>query len=113
MQEIILHALFESGTTEVQDLERYIKDDVERYGGRLSELDRKLDTAYQEQVHNLTRSLRGVLIDSIFFNSLKRKQTLKMTTQCLQKMAMRSSRQFFMYLLSNVSLVSYLQSIQG
>jgi len=49
-QEIILHALFESGTTEVQHLERYIKDDVVRYGGRLSDLERKLGQVYQEHM---------------------------------------------------------------
>ena len=49
-QEIILHTLFESGVTRVGDLERYIQDDVVRYGGRLSELGKKLDNAYQEIV---------------------------------------------------------------
>ena len=49
-QEIILHTLFESGITRVDDLERYIQDDVVRYGGRLSELGKKLDNAYQEIV---------------------------------------------------------------
>ncbi|KAF8342661.1 uncharacterized protein EI90DRAFT_3029785 [Cantharellus anzutake] len=47
-EEIILHTLFESGIARVQDLESYIRDDVERYGGRLAELDRKLDVAYNE-----------------------------------------------------------------
>ena len=49
-QEIILHTLFESGITGVGDLERYIQDDVVRYGGRLAELGKKLDNAYQEIV---------------------------------------------------------------
>ena len=49
-QEIILHTLFESGITRVEDLERYIQDDVVRYGSRLSELGKKLDNAYQEIV---------------------------------------------------------------
>ena len=49
-QEIILHTLFESGTTRVGDLERYVQDDIVRYGGRLSELGKKLDNAYQEIV---------------------------------------------------------------
>ncbi|KAK7472167.1 Transcriptional activator spt7 [Stygiomarasmius scandens] len=47
-EEIVLHTLFESGTAKVQDLERYIKDDVERYGGRLGELERKIIGAYRE-----------------------------------------------------------------
>ena len=49
-QEIILHTLFESGSSKVQDLERYISDDVERYGARLSELEKKLVGAYRELV---------------------------------------------------------------
>ncbi|KDQ11985.1 hypothetical protein BOTBODRAFT_34839 [Botryobasidium botryosum FD-172 SS1] len=49
-EEIILHTLFEHGTTEVSELEKYIKDDVERYGGRLLELDRKLSQNYQDQL---------------------------------------------------------------
>ncbi|KAI0752833.1 hypothetical protein C8Q80DRAFT_1351282 [Daedaleopsis nitida] len=47
-EEIILHTLFESGITRINDLERYIKDDVIRYGGRLSELEKKLANAYRE-----------------------------------------------------------------
>jgi len=31
-------------------LERYIKDDIERYGVKISDLDRKLTAAYREQV---------------------------------------------------------------
>jgi len=50
MQEIILHTLFESGTTKIQDLERYIKDDVVRYGSRLGDLEKKLVGAYREAV---------------------------------------------------------------
>ncbi|EPQ55264.1 hypothetical protein GLOTRDRAFT_138865 [Gloeophyllum trabeum ATCC 11539] len=47
-EEIMLHTLFESGTTKIQDLERYIKDDVIRYGSRLGELEKKLVTAYTD-----------------------------------------------------------------
>ncbi|KAF9262573.1 hypothetical protein L218DRAFT_391960 [Marasmius fiardii PR-910] len=47
-EEIILHTLFESGTSKVQDLERYITDDVERYGSRLGDLEKKLVGAYRE-----------------------------------------------------------------
>ncbi|KII95476.1 hypothetical protein PLICRDRAFT_150218 [Plicaturopsis crispa FD-325 SS-3] len=47
-EEIILHTLFESGTTKIQDLERYIKDDVIRYGSRLGDLEKKLVGAYRE-----------------------------------------------------------------
>ncbi|KAH7883356.1 hypothetical protein F5I97DRAFT_1904452 [Phlebopus sp. FC_14] len=47
-EEIILHTLFESGITKVQDLERYIKDDVIRYGARLVDLEKKLVGAYRD-----------------------------------------------------------------
>ncbi|KAI8971000.1 hypothetical protein BD414DRAFT_501326 [Trametes punicea] len=47
-EQIILHTLFESGITRINDLERYIRDDVIRYGGRLSELEKKLANAYRE-----------------------------------------------------------------
>ncbi|KAG7445604.1 uncharacterized protein BT62DRAFT_920312 [Guyanagaster necrorhizus] len=47
-EEIILHTLFESGVTRVQDVERYISDDVGRYGSRLNGLEKKLVGAYRE-----------------------------------------------------------------
>ncbi|KAG8920261.1 Transcriptional activator spt7 [Tulasnella sp. 417] len=47
-EEIILHTLFENGTMEVQELERYIKEDVERYGNKITELEKKLSQAYRE-----------------------------------------------------------------
>ncbi|KAH9485856.1 Transcriptional activator spt7 [Psilocybe cubensis] len=47
-EEIILHTLFESGSSKVQDLERYISDDIERYGSRLGELEKKMVSAYRE-----------------------------------------------------------------
>ncbi|KAF8873938.1 hypothetical protein BD779DRAFT_1568335 [Infundibulicybe gibba] len=47
-EEIILHTLFESGASRIQDLERYIRDDVERYGARLGDLEKKLVSAYRE-----------------------------------------------------------------
>ncbi|KAJ3809100.1 hypothetical protein F5876DRAFT_44602, partial [Lentinula aff. lateritia] len=47
-EEIILHTLFESGISEIQDLERYVADDVERYGSRLADLEKKLVGAYRE-----------------------------------------------------------------
>ncbi|KAF8132050.1 hypothetical protein EV363DRAFT_1449731 [Boletus edulis] len=47
-EEIILHTLFESGITKIQDLERYIKDDVIRHGARLTDLEKKLVNAFRE-----------------------------------------------------------------
>ncbi|KAK2464438.1 hypothetical protein APHAL10511_003586 [Amanita phalloides] len=51
-EEIILHTLFESGTSKIQDLERYITDDIRRHGTRLCELERKLVGAYRETTSN-------------------------------------------------------------
>lgn len=55
-QEIILHTLFESGITHIRDLERYITDDVVRYGTRLNELEKKLVNAYNEVVSHHSSS---------------------------------------------------------
>lgn len=49
-EEIILHTLFESGTAKVSELDRYVKDDIIRYGSRLSELEKKLANAYSDAV---------------------------------------------------------------
>ncbi|KAI6007732.1 hypothetical protein F5J12DRAFT_830397 [Pisolithus orientalis] len=62
-EELILHALFESGTTRIQDLERYIKDDIVRHGARLVELEKKLENAYREATST------DVLDDDALFNS--------------------------------------------
>ena len=50
MQEIILHTLFESGVSQVSELEKFVSDDIERYGSRLLELEKKLVGAYRESV---------------------------------------------------------------
>jgi hypothetical protein len=42
--------MFESGTAKIQELERHISDDVERYGTRLGDLEKKLISAYRETV---------------------------------------------------------------
>lgn len=60
-QEIILHTLFESGTSKIQDLERYIKDDVVRYGSRLGDLEKKLVGAYREPVRILHSYILGLI----------------------------------------------------
>lgn len=59
MQEIILHTLFESGITHIRDIERYITEDVVRYGNRLTDLEKKLVNAYREVVR-LTVNLVGI-----------------------------------------------------
>ncbi|KAI6009863.1 hypothetical protein EDC04DRAFT_2772287 [Pisolithus marmoratus] len=62
-EELILHALFESGITRIQDLERYIKDDIVRHGVRITELEKKLENAYREATST------DVLDDDALFNS--------------------------------------------
>jgi transcriptional activator SPT7 len=47
-QEIILHSLFESGVSRIQNLERYITDDIVRHGNRLNDLEKKIVNVYQE-----------------------------------------------------------------
>ncbi|KAJ2917713.1 hypothetical protein MD484_g2706, partial [Candolleomyces efflorescens] len=47
-EEIILHTLFESGVSQVSELEKFVSDDIERYGSRLLELEKKLVGAYRE-----------------------------------------------------------------
>ncbi|CAK5273926.1 unnamed protein product [Mycena citricolor] len=61
-EEIILHTLFESGISRVQDLERYISDDIERYGSRLGDLEKKIENVYRE-----VTAVGGVLDDEALF----------------------------------------------
>ncbi|KAJ1660607.1 Transcriptional activator spt7 [Dispira simplex] len=44
--ELIAHALFENGLEQLGDLERYLRDDIERLGPKLQDLQRKLEHAY-------------------------------------------------------------------
>lgn len=56
-EEMVVHALHNSGGTHVQKLDAYIKNDVERYGVRLREWLRKSQSAYREQLTNLGRAV--------------------------------------------------------
>jgi transcriptional activator SPT7 len=49
-EEIILHTLFENGTTELSQLDSYIRDDVEAYGAKLSDLSTRMQKAFMESV---------------------------------------------------------------
>lgn len=49
--------MFESGISKVQELERYVSDDVERYGARLAGLEEKLITAYRESVRHFLNNI--------------------------------------------------------
>lgn len=56
VEEIVLHSLFENGGMDVRNLESYTVDDVLRYGGKMSELLRKLQSSYRDTLNttNLT-----------------------------------------------------------
>ncbi|KAF7724387.1 Transcriptional activator spt7 [Apophysomyces ossiformis] len=47
-EEIIMHTLYDNGVMDLSELESYVVDDVERYGHRLEELHRKLESSYQD-----------------------------------------------------------------
>lgn len=64
-EEMVLHTLQESGGADVQSLENYIKNDVERYGSKMSDLLRKLRSSYREQFNLSTE--RGVIEDEALF----------------------------------------------
>ena len=59
-QEIVLHSLFESGVPQVSDLERYIKEDIVRYGARMTDLEKKLRNAYTEAVCAFPSCIRSI-----------------------------------------------------
>ncbi|KAI7882180.1 hypothetical protein K492DRAFT_206338 [Lichtheimia hyalospora FSU 10163] len=47
-EEMLMHGLYENGVADIGELESYIRDDVERYGHRLDELHRKLESSYND-----------------------------------------------------------------
>ena len=65
-EEIILHTLFESGITHVCDLERYISDDVVRYGTRLRDLEKKLVNTYNDVVSATCMPMARSSVDVLF-----------------------------------------------
>lgn len=54
-----MHGLYENGVADIGELESYIRDDVERYGHRLDELHRKLESSYNDL---LSVSIRNALL---------------------------------------------------
>ncbi|TKY88787.1 hypothetical protein EX895_002418 [Sporisorium graminicola] len=64
-EEMILHTLQECGGSDVRSLENYIRNDVERYGSKMSDLLRKLRSSYREQFNQSTE--RGVIEDEALF----------------------------------------------
>ncbi|KAL9559044.1 hypothetical protein MBANPS3_000607 [Mucor bainieri] len=53
-EEILLHSLHENGVGQLEDLETYVMDDVEKYGHRLKDVSRRLENTYQELVAGST-----------------------------------------------------------
>lgn len=91
-QEIILHTLFEGGTTKIQDLERYIKDDVVRYGGRLGDLEKKLVGAYRDVVSVVCAFVVAYVLLTVYLRLL---WTFRMTRPYLKMlMPIRLRRAF-------------------
>ena len=79
-----MHALFGSGTTQVNELERYIKDDILRNGSRLADLEKKLINAYEEVVCTCP-SLVGIRLNGAFrramrLGTMKHSSVLRMKT---------------------------------
>ncbi|KAI8601118.1 hypothetical protein EDD21DRAFT_115910 [Dissophora ornata] len=55
-EEILLHTLYENGVSSVGELEGYIREDVERYGLKLQDIHRKLETSYSETINSLNEN---------------------------------------------------------
>ncbi|CEP17453.1 hypothetical protein [Parasitella parasitica] len=53
-EEILLHSLCENGVDQLEDLESYVTDDVEKYGHRLRDVRRRLESTYQDLVTGAT-----------------------------------------------------------
>ncbi|KAI8364636.1 uncharacterized protein BYT42DRAFT_589889 [Radiomyces spectabilis] len=49
-EELMAHTLYENGVMSLKDLESYIVDDIERYGGRLDDIYRRLQQSYNDLV---------------------------------------------------------------
>ncbi|RIA88033.1 hypothetical protein C1645_775983 [Glomus cerebriforme] len=49
-EEIIKKTLYENGVPSVKDIESYVRDDIERYGAKLRDIQRRLENAYKESL---------------------------------------------------------------
>ncbi|KAI8644737.1 hypothetical protein BD408DRAFT_412817 [Parasitella parasitica] len=54
-EEILLHSLHENGVDQLDDLVGYVTDDVEKYGHRLRDVNRRLESTYQDLVAGSTK----------------------------------------------------------
>jgi transcriptional activator SPT7 len=64
-QEMILHALYENGGLAPSDIESHIKDDIEKEGIKLVDMDKKMGQAYKDIVSHY-RSSSPVIAESTF-----------------------------------------------
>nr|CDI55323.1 related to transcription regulator SPT7 [Melanopsichium pennsylvanicum 4] len=64
-EEMMLHTLQETLRTDVHSLETYIRNDVERYGSKMTDLLRKLRASYKEQFNLSTE--RATIEDEALF----------------------------------------------
>lgn len=65
--EMIFQALRVNGVPSLATLESYIYDDVERYGKRLGDLERKLEKGYKEMMENGVLGARKAWHDDMLF----------------------------------------------
>lgn len=69
---MILHALYENGGLAPADIEAHIKDDIEKEGAKLADMDKKVTQAYMDVVSSyppspvIHTSLRATFCLSIF-----------------------------------------------
>ncbi|GBB87351.1 hypothetical protein RclHR1_01380013 [Rhizophagus clarus] len=49
-EEIIKKTLYENGVPSPKDIESYVRDDIERYGAKLRDIQRRLENAYKESL---------------------------------------------------------------
>lgn len=64
-QEMILHALYENGGLAPSDIESHIKDDIEKEGIKLVDMDKKMGQAYKDIVSH-HRSSSPIIVESTF-----------------------------------------------
>jgi hypothetical protein len=64
-QEMILHALYENGGLAPSDIESHIKDDIEKEGIKLVDMDKKMGQAYKDIVSH-HRSSSPISVESTF-----------------------------------------------
>jgi hypothetical protein len=62
---MILHALYENGGLAPSDIESHIKDDIEKEGVKLVDMDKRMGQAYKDIVSHY-RSSSPIIVESTF-----------------------------------------------